>query len=98
MPKIGKDALEPGMKLAKPVIGQNEMVLMAEGTELTERLIQRLQDMDVEAVFVEGPSEQAVPLDEALAALEKRFKAVQDKPHMGLIKRVVRKHIEGLYQ
>lgn len=97
MPKIGTDALVPGMKLAKPVMGQNNMVLLAQGTELNEKLINRLDDMGVDGVFVEGPSEQAVSLDEALASLEKRFAAVQDKPHMGLIKRVVRKHIESLY-
>ena len=97
MPKFAKENLQPGMKLAKPVLGQNGMVLLPEGAELTEKLIERIQEMDVAAIFVEGPSEQTVSLEEALAALEFRFERVQDKPHMALLKRLVRKHLEGLY-
>jgi hypothetical protein len=97
MPKIATDKLEPGMKLAKPVINQNGMVILGEGTELTEKLIQHLQNMNVDGIFVEGPSVQEVPLDEALASLEKRFETVHDKPYMELIKKVVRKQIESLY-
>ncbi|MDA8124634.1 MAG: hypothetical protein M0009_05560 [Deltaproteobacteria bacterium] len=97
MPRIAKEALTPGMKLAKPIAGQNGMVLLAEGTELTEKWIERIQDMDVAGVFVEGDSQPAVPLAEALAGLEKRFATVQQEPHMGLIKKAVRAHIESLY-
>jgi hypothetical protein len=97
MPKFAKENLQPGMKLARPVLGQSGMVLLPEGVELTEKLIERIQDMDVAAIFVEGPSEQALSREEALALLEKRFEAVRDKPHMGLIKRIVRRQIEDLY-
>ncbi|MHB8909937.1 MAG: hypothetical protein ACYDAA_13775 [Syntrophales bacterium] len=97
MPKITSDKLLPGMKLAKPIIGKNGMTLLGEGTELTERWIGNIQDMNVESIFVEGPSEQPVPLDEALASLEQRFETVHDKPYMALIKTVVRKQIESLY-
>ena len=98
MPKIAGDKLLPGMKLAKPIIGNNGMTLLGEGTELTERWIGNIQDMNVEEIYVEGPSEQDVPLDEALALLEKRFETVHDKPYMASIKNVVRKQIESLYQ
>ncbi len=97
MPKIACDKLEPGMKLAKPIINKSGMTLLGEGTELTARWIQNIQDMNVEGVFIEGPSVQAVPLDEALASLEQRFETVHDKPYMELIKTIVRKQIESLY-
>jgi hypothetical protein len=97
MPKFAKENLQPGMRLAKPVLGQNGMVFLPEGVELTEKLIERIQDMDVAAIFVEGPSEQALSREEALALLDKRFETVGDEPHMGLIKGIVRRHIEGLY-
>jgi hypothetical protein len=97
MQRIAKEALLPGMKLAKPIMGQNGMVMLVEGTELTEKWIDRIQDMDVTGVFVEGASEPAVPLDEELAGLEKRFATVHQEPYMGLIKKMVRGHIEGLY-
>ncbi len=98
MPKISSDKLQPGMKLAKPIIGKNGMTLLGEGTELTERWIGNIQDMNLERIYVEGPSEQDVPLDEALAALETRFETVLDKPYMASIKSIVRKQIESLYQ
>jgi len=98
MPKIASDKLLPGMKLAKPIIGKNGMTLLGEGTELTERWIGNIQDMNVEWISVEGPSEQDVPLDEALASLEKRFETVDDKPYMASIKELVRRKIESLYQ
>jgi hypothetical protein len=97
MPKIASDKLLPGMKLAKPIIGKNGMTLLGEGTELTERWIENIRNMDVEEISVEGPSEQEVPLDEALALLEKRFETVHDKPYMASIKSIVRKQIESLY-
>ncbi len=98
MPKMRAENLQPGMKLAKPIIGKNGMTLLGEGTELTERWIDNLKDMNVDGIYVEGPSEQAVPLDEALAGLEGRFATVGDKPHMAAIKNLVRRHIEGLYR
>jgi len=98
MPKIASDKLLPGMKLAKPIIGKNGMTLLGEGTELTERWIGNIQDMNVDWISVEGPSEQDVPLDEALASLEKRFETVDDKPYMASIKDLVRRKIESLYQ
>jgi hypothetical protein len=97
MPKILSDKLLPGMKLAKPIIGKNGMTLLGEGTELTERWIQNIQDMNVDGIYVEGPSEQDVPLDEALACLEQRFDTVYEKPYMAMIKTIVQKQIESLY-
>jgi hypothetical protein len=87
----------PGMVLVKPLTSKNGMVILGEGAELTERWIERIRDMDVEGIFVDGPSEPSIPLDEALARLEERFETVRDKPYMGLIKKVVRNHIEKLY-
>jgi hypothetical protein len=97
MPKVFSDRLKPGMKLAKPVL-RGSIVLLSEGTLLTDTWIRRLQDMDIEAVYIDGPSRQSTPKDKMIAQLERRFKTVEDKPHMGLLKRMVREHIEGLYE
>ncbi|MBP7765446.1 MAG: hypothetical protein K4445_01360 [Deltaproteobacteria bacterium] len=98
MPKISVDKLEPGMKLARPVTGPNGMVLLGEGTELTEKWIERIRDMDVAAIYVDGPPVQTLSREEALAALDARFAPVEDKPRMGDIKKLVREHIESLYE
>ena len=97
MRKMAADALLPGMKLARPVVGQNGMVLLAAGMELNEKWIGRIRDMELDGVLVDGPGERAVPLDEALACLERRFETVRDQPHTALLMQAVRKHMESLY-
>jgi hypothetical protein len=97
MRKIAVDKLEPGMKLAKPVLAASGIVLLGEGTELNETRIERIGDMNITSVFIEGVSVQALPKEEMLAQLNARFKDVEDKPHMGMLKKIVQEHIEGLY-
>mgnify|MGYP000211827250 CR=1 FL=1 len=48
MPKIPVDNLKPGMKLARPLLNSSGMVLMAEGTELTEARISKIENMGVD--------------------------------------------------
>lgn len=98
MPKIPVTKLEPGMKLAKPVTAKNGMVMLGEGTELSATWIDRIRDMDITSVFVEGPPIQTIPLEEALANLDERFAKASGKPYMSMIKKVVKEHIEGLYE
>lgn len=97
MPKIPVYKLEPGMKLSKPVTAKNGMVLLGEGTELSEAWIERIRDMDVTGIFIEGPAIQTISKEEALAELEARF-AKTEGPYMNLIKKVTKEHIEGLYE
>ncbi len=85
------------MKLAKPIVGKNGMVMLGEGTELTEKWIERIQDMEINGIFVDGPPVQTIPREEALANLEARFVLVEGKPFMNSIKKIVQEHIEGLY-
>ncbi|MCX5853660.1 MAG: hypothetical protein NTZ24_03565 [Deltaproteobacteria bacterium] len=96
MPGVSVDSLQPGMILAKP-LSKGTMVIMGEGTVLSEALISRIAGMGIERIFIDGPSEQPIPIEEALAALDARFRGVLDKPHMSEIKKIVKEHIEGLY-
>ncbi len=98
MPKIPVDKLEPGMKLSKPVTAKNGMVLLGEGTELSETWIKRISEMDITGVFIEGPAIQTISKEEALTNLEARFAKTEGKPYMNLIKKVTKEHIEGLYE
>ena len=54
MPKLIISDLKPGMRLLKPVTNPSGMVLLTEGLELTEELIDRLRKMEIESVFVRG--------------------------------------------
>jgi hypothetical protein len=97
MPRIPVDKLEPGMKLVKPVM-RGEMILLGEGTELNDNWIQKIKDMEIATVYVDGPSQMSVPKDEMMAQLDKRFQNVADKPYMDVIKKLVQEHIEDLYE
>ena len=98
MPKIPTEQLKPGMKLARPLQNSSGMVLMAEGTELTEARITKIENMGVDSVTIDGPSRPARPREELLAALEDRFRKAGASPQMTLIKKTVREHIEAMYE
>lgn len=98
MAKIPVSALKPGMKLTKPVVNDAGMVLLGEGTELTNSLIERLQNMNIGSVYVEGTSSPEKSLDEALAELDARFKKTENEPYMGTLKRLLKEHIEELHK
>ncbi|OPY74425.1 MAG: hypothetical protein A4E64_02275 [Syntrophorhabdus sp. PtaU1.Bin058] len=97
MPKITPDKLEPGMKLLKPVMNRSGMVLLGEGTELTAELIEKIKDMDADSISIYGTAPPSTPKEEMLSAIDGRFKAVEEEPYMGTIKKVLKEHIEGLY-
>ncbi|OPY80399.1 MAG: hypothetical protein A4E65_01509 [Syntrophorhabdus sp. PtaU1.Bin153] len=97
MSKTAVDYLKPGMVLAKAVLNKNGLVMLSEGTELNDFLIEKIRDMEVPGVYVLGMTQPDMPKEEALALLDKRFGGVEEQPYMGLIKQAIEEHIEGLY-
>ncbi len=98
MPKVTVNNLKPGMKLSKPVVNEAGMILLGEGTEITDVLIERLQNMNVSSVFVEGASKPQKPKEEVMAEIDARFKKTENEPHMGMLKRLIKEHVEELYK
>jgi hypothetical protein len=98
VPKIPIETLEPGMRLAKPVLNESGMVLLSEETELTDATIEKLKSMNVDGVYVKGMSKPDRPMEEMLLELDKRFEKTVSERYMGMLKKVFRKHIEGLYE
>jgi hypothetical protein len=97
MSTISPRKLAPGMTLSRPVLNKNGLIVIKENTELTESLIGKIRDMGVDEVHIQGHSTSLPPREEALAALERRFKGVEGAPHMGLLKKLITEHIESLY-
>jgi len=62
--KLALAKVEPGMVLAQPVKNDKGIVLAGTGTEITERLIMRFENMGVSVLTVEGDDH----LDPAKAA------------------------------
>ena len=98
MPKLTISDLKPGMRLLKPVTNPSGMVLLSEGLELTEELIERLQRMEIESVFVRGGNKPTRPKEVLLSELDYRFKKTETEPQMAVLKRILADHIAGLYE
>jgi len=82
----------PGMVLAKEILNPDGMVLCGAGTALSEALIERLANMEVVDVTVEGHPviiEGDKTLQEELQEIDLRFQRVEDMvPLMYLKKRI----------
>ena len=81
------------MKLAKPVNNDRGMTLCGAGVVLTEALIARLSDMGIKRLTVEGhptgTNGEGQSLDQAIDALNARFRHVEDDPIMSKVKGVL---------
>lgn len=97
MRRISVDDLQPGMKLARPII-KDAITLLGNGTELTERLIAKIKDLNITDVAIDAPREDGMTKDTLLRQLDLRFHNRDDKPYMDLIKRLVKEHIEDFYE
>jgi len=97
LPKLIISDLKPGMRLLKPVANPSGMVLLTEGLELTEELIDRLRKMEIESVFVRSGNKPGRPKEVLLAELDYRFKKTETEPQMEVLKRILAQHIAGLY-
>lgn len=83
MQKIPIDKAVSGMVLGKPLSRKDGVVLMGEGTVLTEQLIDRLKDMDIAKVFVKGrpltvEGEESKTLEQRLHEVDNRFSLVEE--------------------
>lgn len=94
--KISTENLTPGMKLERPILNKNGLMMIGADTELTEILIEKIRKMDTHVVHVHGGSKAFPPREEMLAQLEGRFRNVENAAHMDVLKRLLREHIEGL--
>jgi hypothetical protein len=91
---VDKGRLEAGMKLAKAITNDSGMVMISEGSALTDSMIKRIENMEVGAVYIEGEAPNAKSKAELLEDLDRRFRKTEDEKYMSLIKDVIRTRIE----
>ena len=96
MKKVLIEKLKPGAKLAKPVVNDAGMILIGEGTVLSDTHINRLQNMSIGSVFVEGTAGPAKTREEVIAELDARFRKTENEPYMATLKRIMKEVIEGM--
>jgi len=93
MQKIPLTLAKPGMKLAKPITKANGMPIIAAGVELTESLIDRLDGMGIDKVFVVGDAVAASQNPtERVARLDHLFRRLEDDPFQAKVKRYLREY------
>ena len=99
MQKIPVALAEPGMVLAKKVTRPDKPdgpALFGKDAELTDTLIDRLKQIGVAAITVEGHPivmEGDESLEQQLGKLDNSFRFVEDDPYMMKIKEIIKKQI-----
>jgi hypothetical protein len=96
--RIEKDKLEAGMVLAKPITNEAGMVMLSEGSALTDSMIRRLGSMEINSIFIEGDAPGAKSKEELLADIEKRFSKTENEQFMKVIKETLKSRIEEVYK
>jgi hypothetical protein len=98
---ISVDILEPGMVLAKDVVGQKGNLIVGKGVEITDRMIGHLKRLGVKKVFIEteeetvqmDPERAQVLIDELAVEFDSRFRRVRDIPVMNELKNILFDHM-----
>ncbi len=95
MKRVVIHELLPDMVLARPVTNSNGLPIVAAGTTLNVALIERLRQMDLPSVYVEGHALDSggKTLEELEAELDHRFRDVMQDPVQQLILRTLRTHL-----
>jgi hypothetical protein len=99
MQKIPIVMAKPGMVLAQDIFNEDNasgMPICGKGIKLTDSLINRFTQMNIQSISVEGhpvKMEGEASVDEMLAALDKRFSRVADDPLMMKVKALFQKQI-----
>jgi len=98
MPRVPIENVRPGMVTSKPVTNLAGVVILNEGVELSEEIIQRLKNLGVLEINIKGVKKPEEPLEEQMAKLEERFQSFANEPFMEVLKRAVITHIRNLYE
>jgi len=99
MQKIPITLAKPGMVLGQDIKSSEDpaaMTVCGKGVQLKESLIDRLREMGIQTLTVEGhpvKMEGETSIEEMLSALDMRFKRVESDPLMMKIRELYRMQI-----
>ena len=97
MLRISVESVEPDAVLAKPIVNDAGISLIAAGVEVTEPLKEKLIDMGITEVFIVGRPVPDIPKEEFVAKINVTFTKTEENPRMAAMKRALLAHIEELY-
>ncbi len=99
MQRIPINLAQSGMVLAKDVVraeNPNGPAICGKGVQLTDSLIERLRNMGIQSITVQGHPvwmDGDKTLDELLVDLERRFSRVADDPYSGMLKEIYKGYL-----
>jgi hypothetical protein len=89
MKKVQIIEARPGDVIARPVATASGMVMVQPGAVLTSEIVERLVNLGIDVVWLEGLAADAKPLETVLAELDQRFDGHSGDPLMMELKAVV---------
>ena len=100
MVRIRLRCVKPGMRLARPLVGDDGAVVAGVGTGLTPSLVRMLLAMDLESAWITADAavadwEEDKDLDRALADLEARFAYESRDPVRDALEAALREHFRA---
>jgi hypothetical protein len=100
MLRVPVDSLQPGQVLAQDVTRGDGVILMGQGTSVTEDTIRLLRRLEIEAVVVEGDrfaseEERQAYLAQEEVALDERFSRVTGDKVLMAIREMFRRRIRN---
>jgi hypothetical protein len=97
MLKISVESVEPGAVLAKPIVTDAGITLIATGVEVSGPIKKKLASMGITEVFVAGKRVPGIPKEEFVANVNASFIKTEGDLRMDAMKRALLAHIEELY-
>jgi hypothetical protein len=97
MLKMSVESVGPGAVLAKPIVNNTGIILIAAGVEVTASLKEKLANMGITEVFITGKRVPDIPMEEFVAKINISFSKTEQDPRMAAMKRALLAHVEELY-
>lgn len=97
MLRISVESVEPGAVLAKPIMNNAGIILIAAGVEISEPLREKLINMGITEISIVGRKVPDIPKEEFVAKINGMFIKTEEDPRMAAMKRALLAHIEELY-
>lgn len=100
MQKIPLNLVKPGMVLDKPILRDTGQILVAQGTEISESLLSRLENMGISSVTVHGnpvEMEGVTPpktYQQRIDELDHLFRRYKDDKWMSKMKSFIRSYFK----
>jgi hypothetical protein len=97
MLKASVESVEPGAVLAKPIVNDTGITLIAAGVEVSRPIKEKLASMGITEIFIAGKRVPDIPKEEFVAKVNASFAKAEEDPRMAAMKRALLAHIEELY-